>query len=180
MAIGTAHRFSSSEFDRLVASGALADLRVELIEGVLVDVSPQGERHARMIQRLTALLASRAGTLRVQLPLAVEDGSRPEPDLAVVDPEDGDEEHPPVTARLVIEVAQTSHELDRAKAALYARARVEVYWLVDAPAAEIVEHRQPTADGYLNVRTLTGQDRLDAGLPGVEGMTVASLFTPRR
>jgi len=81
----------------------------------------------------------------VQLPVALDEESEPEPDVAVV----------PGTARqywdahpsrpvLVVEVADSSVTLDREeKASLYARAGVPDYWIVDI-AREVVEvHRQP-------------------------------------
>lgn len=169
------HRLSSAEYGRMVESGALDELRVELLDGLLVDVSPQGERHARVIRRLMALCASRMDLLRVQMPLAVAEGWTPEPDLALAE-DDREADRPPATARLVVEVAISSHALDVRKAAAYASAGVDRYWIVDLPRAVVLEHTAPEADSFGLVRRLTGDDVLDAGVPEIPTTTVAALL----
>jgi len=102
----------------MVALGLFQDERVELLRGVLVKMSPQLAPHASTVQRLTQLLITRLQgrfALRVQSPLALSDDTEPEPDLAVVELGDYDTEHP-TTARLVIEVSDTTLKRDRVKA----------------------------------------------------------------
>jgi Uma2 family endonuclease len=56
---------------------------------------------------------------------------------------------------LVIEVADTSLEGDRdVKFPIYARAGVSEAWLLDVSAERLEVYRQPTADGYQEVRLL--------------------------
>ena len=170
-----AHRLSTDEYDRMVDSGALEGLRVELLEGLLVDMSPQGEDHALAIHQLMLLFARRMELLRVQMPLGVAEGWVPEPDVALArygapgDPR-------PTTALLVAEVAVSSQALDALKAAVYARAGIPVYWLVDVPAAVVRVHTEPGPDGYASVVDKRGDDVLDAGVDGVEPTTVAALL----
>jgi len=118
----------------MVEAGLFRDERVELLRGLLVEMSPQDPRHSAPIDRLTELLvlalAPRA-RVRVQLPVALSEDSEPEPDLAVVAAGDYDTEHP-THALLVIEVAGSSLRKDRGlKASLYAEAGVPEYWIVD-------------------------------------------------
>jgi Uma2 family endonuclease len=118
----------------MVAEGLFADERLELLDGVIVEMSPQNPRHAAVVERLTnklaALLAGRA-SLRVQLPFAASSESMPEPDLAVVPIADYDRAHPS-KAWLVVEVADASLRKDRlVKAEVYARAAVAEYWIVN-------------------------------------------------
>jgi Uma2 family endonuclease len=169
-----AHRLSTAEYDRMVDSGALEGLRVELLDGLLVDMSPQGERHALVIQRLMQLCGARLEVLRVQMPLAVAEGWTPEPDIALAERPDPD--HHPTTAMLVVEVAISSHAIDRRKAAVYAREGVPRYWLVDFPAQTVIEHTEPEPDGYGVIAPLSGDAPLDAGVPGVEVTSVSALF----
>lgn len=169
------HRLSSAEYGRMVASGALDELRVELLDGLLVDMSPQGERHARVIQRLMALCAPRIDLLRVQMPLAAAEGWTPEPDLALAD-NDRDTDRHPTTAWLVVEVAVSSHALDVRKTGVYAAAGVDRYWIVDLPRAVVLEHTAPEADGFGLVHCLAGDDVLDAGVPEIATTTVADLL----
>lgn len=110
----------------MVETGALDGLRVELLDGLLVDMSPQGERHARVIQRLMRLFAGRLDLLRVQMPLSLADGWAPEPDVALAEAHEDPDRHPS-TALLVVEVAVTSPALNSSKAALYERAGIPRY-----------------------------------------------------
>lgn len=170
------HRLSSAEYGRLVDSGALDDSRVELLDGMLVDVTPQGERHARVIQRLMRLCAGRMDLLRVQMPLAVAEGWTPEPDLALAMPDPDPTRHPP-TALLVVEVAATSQAQDRSKAQAYASAGVARYWLVDLSAEIVLDHSDPGPARYRLVRELAGDASLGAGVPDVRPTTVADLLS---
>lgn len=170
------HRLSTAEYERMVSTGALADMCVELLDGLLVDMSPQGEPHARVIQRLMRLCAARVEMLRVQMPLSVAEGWMPEPDVAVAE-HDPDPTRRPSTALLVVEVSVSSQAIDRRKALAYARAGVACYWLVDLPAGVVLAHSEPGEDGYALVTRLAGDDVLDAGIDGVEATTVAALLT---
>ena len=96
----------------MVDAGLLEGEPVELVDGLLVHVTPQGADHAALVQRLTRHFAARAELLRVQLPLAVPEG-RPGPDVALAHSA-GIHEHPR-TAALVVEVAVTSWGDDLAK-----------------------------------------------------------------
>ncbi len=140
-----------ADYDALVAAGAFTDDRVELLEGVLVAMSPQDPRHADAVRWLSRTLGRALPPeldLQVQLPLAAGDTSEPEPDLAVVPAGRYRDAHPD-EPMLVIEVANTSQALDLgAKAALYARAGVPEYWVVDLPARAVVVHLDPAPAGY--------------------------------
>jgi Uma2 family endonuclease len=141
------HRLDLDTYNRMVASGALDGQPVELLEGLLVDVSPHGPEHAHVITRLTRHFSGAHAWLRVQLPLEVTPDSAPEPDLALVE-EDLSDRHPR-SALLVVEVAVSSHAIDRdLKTTLYARAGVATYWLVDVPARAVLVYSDPTAEGY--------------------------------
>jgi len=171
------HRLSTEEYERIVETGALADMRVELLDGLLVDMSPQDEPHARAILRLMRMCAARMDLLRVQLPLAVGEGWVPEPDVALV----VHDVRPvrPTTALFVAEVAVSSHARDVTKALVYARADIPVYWIVDLPAGIVRVHTEPGPDGYASVVAMSGDDVLDTGVDGVEPTTAAALLDLR-
>ena len=173
--LGTPHRFSVGAYHRMLESGILSeDDPVELLEGVIVEMSPQGAAHARIITRLTRLLVLSLGDafdVRPQLPLTLDGQSEPEPDLAVV-PADAEPpgEHPH-HALLVVEVASASLAHDRAvKARLYARACIPEYWLIDTDQACIEVYRDPdAAEGrYRGREVLSGEEVLECrSLPGI-------------
>lgn len=144
--------FSVAEYHQMIDAGILPeDERVELLEGVIVAVSPQKRPHAFLIQRLNALLLRQLdGRYHVlpQLPLALGDRSEPEPDLAVVTIADGQSrtEHPR-TALLAIEVAGDSLRKDRlVKSRIYARAGVSEYWVFNLDEACLEVQRDPDRD----------------------------------
>ena len=147
------------EYDKLVETGLLHDTRVELLRGALVDMSPQGPRHADVIRRLATRLIRALPEdvhISVQSPLALSDHSEPEPDIAVVPAADYSAAHPS-RALLVIEVAESSLHKDRVvKLALYAAAGIPEFWLVNLADRLIEVHRDPTSGRYATV------DRLDA------------------
>lgn len=139
-------------YDAMVRAGLLDGAPVELIEGVLVEVVPQGDAHARSLRALNRWLVPRLPepwVLGVQTPLSAGERSEPEPDLSVVqEPPSG---HPP-SAVLVVELAVSSQRTDLVhKPRVYAAAGVTEYWVVDLPAAQVVVHRRPGADGYADV-----------------------------
>jgi len=123
------------EYEQMVDMGLFRNERVELLRGYVVQMSPQKSRHGGAVQSLNhffvlALVASRRASVRVQLPLAVGDDSEPEPDIALVPPEEYRDRHPD-TAFLVVEVAETSLKEDRAKAEIYASGGIPEYWIAD-------------------------------------------------
>jgi Uma2 family endonuclease len=161
----------------MVESGALEGQPVELLDGLLVEhMSPQGPAHTAVVMRLSRHFASAEGWLMVQLPLEVLPDSEPEPDLALVDHEPSPTRHAR-TALLVVEVAVTSHSVDRgSKAALYARAGVPTYWLVDLPGRAVEVRTEPGEGGYRQQRTYPLGDRVPAPVPSVADLDVSALL----
>lgn len=139
------------EYDRLVALGAFEDERIELLHGVLVDMSPNDPEHVSPIDRLTMILAPALvgrAIVRIQSPLIAHDDSEPEPDVAVVPLGDYSREHPS-KALLVIEVAVSSLRKDRqVKGPLYAASGFGEYWIVNVADKVVEVHREPRTNEY--------------------------------
>ena len=152
-------RFTIDEVARMVDAGVLGeDEPLELIEGELIVVPPQGPEHAERVTRLTMLLAPRyvgRADVRVQCPLDLDAINQPEPDLAVVHPTPG--RHPRgADVLVVIEISKSSQALDRTKVGLYARGGVPIYWRIDLVARRVEEHTHPTAAGEYGVTRVYG------------------------
>jgi Uma2 family endonuclease len=150
----TPYRFTYDDVLRMVEAGILAeDARVELIEGELLEVSPESWPHMRCRRWLTQFfirrLAKSGWEVNPNAPAVLEATSAPEPDIAIFPSAVHDRD---VTGRdivLAVEVSVSSLAFDLGlKAALYARHGVQEYWVVDVQARRIVVHRQPTAEGY--------------------------------
>lgn len=144
-------RWTRVEYERLIELGVFRPgERLELLDGSLVVREPQGSRHAAAIRRVLAALRAALGDawqIDSQLPLALDDASQPEPDVAVVprDPAAYREAHPS-RAVLVVEIAEGSYRFDREyKASLYARAAIAEYWIVDLVGNAVEIHREPEA-----------------------------------
>lgn len=131
-------RFTVDEYHRMVDAGILRqDDRVELIDGVIREMSPTNRPHAiattAVRQLLDRGLAGRASVYE-EKPLRLEDiASEPEPDVCVCSNPDlrafGTESTEPL---LVVEVAESSLMYDMTtKAELYAKGDVPEYWVVD-------------------------------------------------
>jgi Uma2 family endonuclease len=177
-------RIRVDEYHRMIEAGILGeDERVQLIDGLLVAMTPQGRPHAFVIQKLNRLLVRALADefeVLTQLPLTLGDESEPEPDLAVVQAQDaGSRTEHPKAALLVIEVAGESLRFDRrSKAALYARAGIPEYWIVNLSDAAIEVHRSPdTTSGEYGTSFVCprGEILTAAVVPGIR-VDVASLF----
>lgn len=152
-------RFTLDHVRRMVDAGVFDDLPpVELIDGWLVPRTPQGPEHVWTTERIRRPLARAAGdgwAVLVGAPLVIDDRSAPEPDLAVV-PFASGELPKASTALLAVEIAKTPRLRDEAKAPLYARGGVPVYWIVDLEAREVVVHTGPGREGYA-ARVVVGE-----------------------
>jgi Uma2 family endonuclease len=145
-------KWTRLEYDRLIeAEFFRPDDRIELIGGHMVVKEPQHSPHAAGISRVQRVLERTFGSgwyVRVQMPLALDDESEPEPDVSVVsgDFEDYVDAHP-ASAVLVVEVALSRLRFDRGhKSSVYARAHIADYWIVNIPDRRLEVYREPMPD----------------------------------
>jgi Uma2 family endonuclease len=175
-----AHRFSLEEYHRLIEAGGFdEELRVELIDGVIADMSPKTAEHENAITWLTRWLISAVDPARyevgVQRALTLE-SSEPEPDLAVI-PTDAPRPYHPGTAALVIEVAVSSQDRDlRQKLVLYAHSGIAEYWVVNLAADTVVVHRHPTETGYEEIAKVSAGGAVEAQALELPRLEVAELL----
>jgi Uma2 family endonuclease len=171
------HRLSIEDVYRMVEAGVLdEDDRIELVQGVLIDMVPIGAEHDGAVAWLTehfTAVGGRTWGVRIQSTLLVEGGYLL-PDLIVVEPLPRSRQ--PTSALLVVEVAQTSQARDREKARDYASADVPEYWIVDLAARNVVVHRRPLAGGYDEVVTYTDGESLRPLLDGVPALSISELL----
>jgi Uma2 family endonuclease len=141
-----------AEFQQLVELGVFDGTRVELVGGVLVEMSPQGALHDAVIRRLNSLFVRAVGEaweVGVQGPLDVDDISLPEPDLKVL------------------------------PAGRFTVTYVDEYWVVDLQARCIHVHRQPSADGWGSVVRVTEGPLAAEALPDLVIDVEANLHLDR-
>lgn len=150
------YRLTVDDYYRLAEAGAFAGRRVELVEGGIFQMSPMGTPHKWAVVKLNQLLSAQLSApwaVSVQCPLRLSAVSEPEPDLAIVKlPDAPDADFTAADTALIIEVADSSLEFDLGdKLAMYARAGVPEYWVLDLQNNELVVHRQPAAGVYQSV-----------------------------
>lgn len=168
-------RLSVDDYHRMIAAGVFEENeRIELLEGVIVEMSPQKPAHAEVISRLCDPRFVTPGpdvVVRAQLPLTLGQGSEPEPDVAVVArrPEGYGRSHP-TTALLLFEVARESLPKDRVvKSAVYARAGIPEYVIVnlDEECLEVQRDPDPEAGQYRSRQIVRAGDRfVSSSVPG--------------
>lgn len=156
---------SRAEYDRMVELGFFdEDEHIELLEGVLVKMSPHGGPHAGVVEWLSDVLShviEQTLIVRTQMPLVVSDYSAPEPDIAVVRRVSGIRREHPREALLVVEVTnEPDRKTQAAKIGIYARASVPEYWIVDLESGCIEVHTRPRRGRYTRSEVLRAGDVL--------------------
>jgi Uma2 family endonuclease len=161
------------EYERLIDLGAFRPgERLELVGGALLVREPQGGPHATAVGLVEDPLRQVFGagwTVRTHSPIALDEDSEPEPDIAVVpgSRRDHSRSHPshPV---LIVEVAESSLAFDRGeKGSLYARAGIADYWILNLPDRMLEVYRDPETNPdspyrwhYGSALTLSAGDRV--------------------
>ena len=138
-------KWTVAEYHRMIAAGLLDHRRVELLQGEIVEMAPEGEPHAygstegkKHLERLLGELA----TIREGKPITLPDDSEPEPDLAIVQPlgREYRAHHPyPENIFWLIEYSDSSLSKDlELKSQLYAAVGIPEYWVVNLKRLELV------------------------------------------
>jgi Uma2 family endonuclease len=166
------YRMSIEEYHRIIESGAFEDFPpCELIDGVLVRKDMKSREHEEAVTWFNEWLMRGVDLalfqVRVGSSLTLVE-SEPEPDLFVIR-RDTPRPYHPATAALAIEVSWSSSRRDlNRKAALYAEAGIDEYWVFDVHARRVVVHRTPSSTGYREIREVRSGERIagtQAGLP---------------
>ena len=160
-------RWTRSECSALESLGMFDQQHLELVEGELIDKMGKKRPHVEKLAGLFAWLIQVFGVGFVNsdapIDVAPEDNpnNAPEPDLIVLrsgysfrsaTPQ-------PQDLRLVVEIADTSLDFDLGvKAALYARAAIVEYWVLDIQGRRLVVHRDPQAVKYQSTIAYSEQE----------------------
>jgi Uma2 family endonuclease len=179
------HRWTREDYERMAEAGLFRpDERVELVDGIIYEMTPQGGLHATVVWKAHELLRSALPPgffVRSQMPLALTADSEPEPDLAVIqgNPEDFSDHHPE-TAVLIVEVSEASllHDTQRKKP-LYARAGIPEYWIFDLRKPRLEVHRDPAGGAYHSRRLLHLTESVSPLFSPEAAFDVASFFPQR-
>jgi Uma2 family endonuclease len=155
-------QWTLAEFEWLSEQGFFGGIdrpreRLELIDGELVPMNAEGNRHERVRGIIQNVIVR-------QLPIGFlvfnEPGWRPggdrylEPEIIVCTAGSDPSTVPPADVLLLIEVADTSLKYDTGtKAKIYATLGVAEYWVINAATLETLIHTAPTPTGYAQITT---------------------------
>jgi Uma2 family endonuclease len=153
-------RWTRAECAAVEALGIWDQEQLELIEGDLIKKVSKNRPHINALVPLWLWLNDVFGRLFVNpetpIDVAPEDNptNEPQPDLIVLKRPTSEFLKPPQPAdlHLVIEVSDSSLQFDLStKAALYARAGIPEYWVLDLNGRRMIVHREPSATGYRSI-----------------------------
>ena len=164
-------RFSLDEYQQLIELAFFdEDERIELLDGLLVEMSPINPRHAVCVDKLSGLinhLLYKKAWIRVQAPITLEGrSSQPQPDLvvALLQPEMYEERHVKAEETLLlIEVADSSLSTDQGdKLKLYASGGISEYWIINLVDNQLEVYQEPylsaTGEGNYKVKRTYTRD----------------------
>ncbi|MDQ6705150.1 MAG: Uma2 family endonuclease, partial [Acidobacteriota bacterium] len=169
----------------LVKSGVLDTRRYELLEGELIERMSKNYPHMRAVMLLCRWLNRIFAEGRVlqepSIHLTAQDTpySDPEPDAVVLN-------RPfdlfagkalPADIVLLVEVSDTSLGLDATrKAALYARAGIQDFWILDINGRRIIVHRDPVGDAFRSITAFNEDEPVTSLAAPEHSVRAADLF----
>ena len=157
----TTYKWSISEWHELVETGMLEGKPVELLEGEIIKVSPEGIEHFytndSVADYLRELLRGQAKIFEAH-PITL-DNSEPEPDIAIVRlPKTIYRNHLPYPQDIywLIEISNKTLKIDLSqKAVTYARNKIPEYWVIDLKNKKLIVHTQPVEEKYAQIEEYT-------------------------
>jgi Uma2 family endonuclease len=153
-------RWTRAECAILEASGMWEQQKLELVDGELISKMGKTRSHVNALMAMMRYLAGSFGYDHINpsapIDVAPEDNSsnEPEPDLIVFALPTALRLTAPQAAdlALVVEISDSSLRFDlTVKAALYARAGIIEYWVLDLAGRRLIVHREPEAGRYRTV-----------------------------
>ena len=159
----TTYKWTIEQWHRLVETGVLAEQNVELREGEIIEMSPEGVPHSfcnqSIVDYLRILLQGKA-IINERYPITLDNSphsraSEPQPDLAIVQlPREIYSQHHPYPENIywLVEISNSTLQFDRTtKAAIYARNGIQEYWIVDLANRKLIVHTAPQGNIYRNI-----------------------------
>lgn len=169
----TIARWTLADYHHLVQAGLLAGRSIELLNGLIVEMPPEGPEPADTSTRLMPLLwgvAQGRYQVRAAKPISIPPSdSEPEPDIALVRDRSYRSAHPhPEDIFLVIEFSNTSLAKDTEdKPLVYAQAGIADYWVVNLRDRCVMLYRRPAEGRYQSEQTLFSGEIAPLAFPDV-------------
>ncbi|MEZ4607717.1 MAG: Uma2 family endonuclease [Deinococcales bacterium] len=154
------HLFNVQDFMLMAEAGLFQDQKVELLEGIIVDMSPASPLHEHQLDSLmTRFVLALAGSALVRVEKGIDLADPyylPHPDLAIVKVKDYHRARPQAEdIYLIIELAYSSLDSDlKNKARRYAKAAILEYWVADLASSTWHIHQKPHEGRYHIIKQL--------------------------
>ncbi|GAP98457.1 hypothetical protein NIES2104_50120 [Leptolyngbya sp. NIES-2104] len=169
-------KWTIEHYHQAVEAGVFDDVHVELLDGELVEMPPEGLPHASLSSDAGDYLRDRLRNrvkIREGHPVTLSNNSEPEPDLAIVQPlgEVYKTEHHPYPENIfwLVEYSESSLEKDlKLKARIYAAANILEYWVINLRTRELIVFRDSLNGEYQSRSTLTSGMIRPIAFPDVE------------
>ena len=158
-------RFTVAEVEAIVAAGVMEeDERVELIGGELVPMSPKGIEHevvkSALVDRWNRHRSDDC-RLAPETTFRLSEDAYLEPNVVIYPRETGLKGLTGANVLLVVEIAEFVAKFDTGrKAALYASFGIRELWVVDAVRLATRVFREPSREGYGEVRDFNAAERM--------------------
>lgn len=177
-------KWTREECDALEKAGLIELRQYELIEGELIAKMGKNLRHVRALALLIHWLVGRFGKRVAPEPaidVSPQDNptSNPEPDAVVLrrSVEELTDTIRPEDILLTAEVSDATLAFDLgAKAALYARAGIPEYWVLDVEGRRLIVHCDPTGGVYQSIIAFSEQEAVRTPLNGDATLQVNELL----
>lgn len=152
--------WTREECEVLEERGLIDPSRYELVEGELIVKMGKNHRHivavALFCEWLRTVFGARLVLQEPSVDIAAPDNetSEPEPDAVMLARPFSDltSRPRPGDIRLIVEVSDSTIAFDlTTKAALYARAAIQEYWVLDINGRRLITHRHPAEGRYQTV-----------------------------
>jgi Uma2 family endonuclease len=158
-------RFSTADYLQMIEAGVLGRRdRVELIGGMIVEMSPAGIPHNHILIRVIEVFAPLLGRylFAIQGTLTVAESQVFDPDFMLLrQREDGYKTKLPDAADVLLafEAAESSLRRDQQiKLPVYASAGIAEYWIADLDRETLIVNRDPEGNKYRVTEMLRGDD----------------------
>ena len=182
--------WTTAEYYHMGELGLFDDERVELLDGEIWTLPPQGTPHFYSTEIAGDLLLTAFGDgfiMRRHGPISLQDGTEPEPDVVIVPGSRRDyaDHHPvPTEVRLLVEVSDATLRKDRTKKRdNYARAGIADYWIINLVNRRLEVYRDPApmngGFGYKTLLTLFDGDTIAPLLAPNVPVAAGDLFPPQ-
>lgn len=155
------HKWSVEEYHLMIESGLLTGKSVELLNGEIVEMSPEREEHSYTNDDVAELLREKLqglAKIRESHPITL-DNSEPEPDIAIARlPKTIYAQHHPYPQDIywLIEVSNKTLGKDLTeKSTIYARNGILEYWVIDLVNKKLIVHTTPEGNKYTKVTEYT-------------------------